>query len=158
MRHMGARQAHGSRRALFLSLGCLTLFMAIPAAATMAAEVRGTVTNIKGERLSGVEARYFKNENEYNPSTTNANGEYGADENFEPGEYRVEFVPPSGSKYAFQYYQDKSSYETATIVKVENGTPKPGLTRCSPKGVRSRARSPTPVPISRWPALASRLL
>jgi hypothetical protein len=97
---------------------------AIPAVAA-AATVAGKVTNAKNEGLEGVEVRYYSSEGEYGRFITEKNGEYGKDINAEAGEFKVEFVPPSGSKYASQYYKEKLSYDAATPVTVEAGKTTP---------------------------------
>ena len=108
------------RWTLLVLLGCLALLATIPAFAA-AATVAGKVTNAKNEGLAGVEVRYYSSEGEYERFVTENNGEYGKDINAEAGEFKVEFVPPSGSKYASQYYKEKLSYAAATPVTVEAG-------------------------------------
>src|SRR5580704_665641 len=119
MRPMSAR-GRGNRWALAVLLGCLALLATVPALAA-ADTVTGKVTNAKNEGIEGVEVRYYSSEGEYGRYVTEKNGEYGKDINAEAGEFKVEFVPPSGSKYASQYYKEKLSYAAATPVTVEAG-------------------------------------
>ena len=117
---MSARPKDKGHWALALLLGCLILFLTAPIAQAATTEVRGKVTSAaSGEPINEVEVRYYTSENAFGRFVTNAKGEYGENINASSGEFRVEFVPPAGSKYAFQYYKEKTSYQTATPVTVE---------------------------------------
>jgi hypothetical protein len=117
---MSARPKGKGRWVLALLLGCLVLFLTAPIAQATTTEVRGKVTSAaSGEPISEVEVRYYTSENAFARFVTNAKGEYGENINMSSGEFKVEFVPPAGSKYAFQYYKEKTSYQTATPVTVE---------------------------------------
>jgi hypothetical protein len=117
---MSARPKGKGRWALALLLGCLALFLTAPIAQATTTEVRGKVISAaSGEPINEVEVRYYTSENAFGRFVTNAKGEYGEDINASSGEFKVEFVPPAGSKYAFQYYKEKTSYQTATPVTVE---------------------------------------
>jgi hypothetical protein len=124
MRPMSVRGKGVGCRAFSVLLGCLALLAAIPGIAA-AATVTGKVTNVKGEGVAGVEVRYYSSEDEYGRFVTENNGEYGKDINATAGVFKVEFVPPAGSKYASQYYEDKLSYAAATPVTVEENKTNP---------------------------------
>ncbi|HTB49361.1 MAG TPA: carboxypeptidase regulatory-like domain-containing protein [Solirubrobacteraceae bacterium] len=121
------------RWTLVALLGCLALLATIPAVAA-AATVAGKVTNAKGEGIAGVEVRYYSSEDEYGRFVTESNGEYGKDINATAGVFKVEFVPPAGSKYASQYYKEKLSYATATPVTVEENKATPSVSAILAEG------------------------
>src|ERR1700735_2385781 len=124
MRPMSVQGRGMGRWTLLILLGCLALLATIPAFA-QAATVTGKVTNAKGEGIAGVEVRYYSSADEYGRFVTESNGEYGKNINATAGVFKVEFVPPAGSKYVSQYYEDKLSYATATPVTVEETKPNP---------------------------------
>lgn len=121
------------RWTLVVLLGCLALLGTIPAVAA-AATVTGKVTNAKNEGIEGVEVRYYSNADEYGRFVTESNGEYGKDINATAGVFKVEFVPPAGSKYASQYYKEKLSYATATPVTVEESKTTPPVSAILAEG------------------------
>jgi hypothetical protein len=117
---MSARLKVKGHWAPALLLGCLVLLLTAPIAQATTTEVRGKVTSAAShEPINEVEVRYYTSENAFGRFVTNAKGEYGENINASSGEFKVEFVPPAGSKYAFQYYNEKTSYQTATPVTVE---------------------------------------
>lgn len=121
MRPMRAPRKWKGHWALAVLLGCLALLALAQSASAAATMAVGKVTDAKGAGIENVEVRYYKgSENEWSRYVTNKNGEYGKDINIEYGEYKVEFIPPSGSKYALQYYEKKLTYATANTVYVED--------------------------------------
>jgi hypothetical protein len=121
------------RRMLLVLVGCLALLGTIPAIAA-AATVTGKVTNAKDEGIEGVEVRYYSSADEYGRFVTESNGEYGKGINATAGVFKVEFVPPAGSKYASQYYKEKLSYAAATPVTVEESKTTPPVSAILAEG------------------------
>ncbi len=111
----------GARRvALGLLLGCLALLATAPIAAATLGKVTGKVTSASSKAgIEDVEVRFYKTENSWNREFTGTGGDYSAE--LEPGEYKVEWVPESGSPYAAQYYKEKLTYAAAGTINVVEG-------------------------------------
>ena len=130
---MSAQGRGMGRWMLVVLLGCLALLATIPAIAA-AATVSGKVTNVNNEGIAGVEVRYYSSADEYGRFVTESNGEYGKNINATAGVFRVEFVPPAGSKYVSQYYEDKLTYAAATPVTVEESKTAPPVSAVLEEG------------------------
>jgi hypothetical protein len=121
---MGAWREFGRRFRRAALLACTALLLTAPVALAGNGEVSGKVTSASSHAgIEHVEVLYYKAGSEdhefYKLETTNSSGDYSAV--LAAGDYTVEFVPPSGSGYAVQYYKDKLSSAAADRVSVEEG-------------------------------------
>jgi hypothetical protein len=119
---IGAWREFGRRFRRVALLASAALFLTAPTAFAGNGEVSGKVTSASSHAgIEHVEVLYYKVGSEdhefYKLETTNSSGDYSGV--LAAGYYTVEFVPPSGSVYAVQYYKDKLSSAAADRVVVE---------------------------------------
>jgi hypothetical protein len=110
-----AARVRGQRSGRLALAACLVLLgslASVPAAsAAEQAVAEGTVTSASTHAgIDDVEVRFYYGSNGYYKSETSGSGSYAGA--LPAGEYLVEFVPKA--PYAFQYYKDAQSPETAT--------------------------------------------
>jgi hypothetical protein len=121
---MAARRELRRRFARAALLAGVALLLTAPAALAGTGEVSGKVTSASSHAgIEHVEVLYYKAGSEdhefYKLETTGSSGDYSAA--LAAGEYTVEFVPPSGSGYAVQYYKGKLSSAAADSISVGEG-------------------------------------
>jgi Carboxypeptidase regulatory-like domain len=121
-----AARVRGQRSGRLALAACLVLLgslASVPAAsAAEQAVAEGTVTSASTHAgIDDVEVRFYYGSNGYYKSETSGSGSYAGA--LPAGEYLVEFVPKA--PYAFQYYKDAQSPETATRVLFREGEHKP---------------------------------
>ncbi len=110
-----------------LAAGVVCLVAALCAASPGVAEaaegaISGTVTaSANNAPLKGAEVKIYTAEGEYvTNEETAADGTYTVS-GLPEYSYKVEFVPPEGSNYLTQFYNDKASLEAASVVEVKSG-------------------------------------
>jgi len=120
---MGARREFGRRCGRAALLACVVLLLAAPAALAGNGEVSGKVISASSHAgIEHVEVLYYKadsEDHEFYKLETGSGGDYSTA--IATGEYTVEFVPPSGSPYAVQYFKEKLSSSAADRVTVAEG-------------------------------------
>ncbi len=120
---MGAWREFGRRFGRAALLACTVLFLAAPVALAGNGEVSGKVTSASSHAaIEHVEVLYYKagsSDGEFYKLETGSGGNYSGV--IASGEYTVEFVPPSSSGYAVQYYKEKLSSSVADRVTVAEG-------------------------------------
>ncbi len=121
---MGVWSAGRTRWALAVLLGCVALLIAAPAAlAGGTGRISGTV-EASGKGVENVSVEVITSGREpVGFATTGASGKYEVT-GLAAGSYKVEFVPSSGSVYAPQFYEGKTSFSEATPVPVEEAKTK----------------------------------
>jgi Carboxypeptidase regulatory-like domain len=106
--------------ALAALLGCLGLLVLAPvAAAAGTGSIKGTVTNTQPKAVEGVTVDVLNamTSELAGSATTEAAGEYEV-AGLAAGPYVVEFLPPLGSEYIRQYYDDRHAFAKAKAVTV----------------------------------------
>jgi hypothetical protein len=120
---MGAWREFRRRCGRAALLAGAVLLLAAPAALAGNGEVSGKVTSASSHAgIEHVEVLYYKadsEDHEFYKLETGGGGDYSAA--LSAGEYTVEFVPPSGSPYAVQYYEEKLSASAANRITVAEG-------------------------------------
>ena len=120
---MGAWREFGRRFGRVALLAGAALLLAAPAALAGNGEVSGKVTSASSHAdIEHVEVLYYKvgsEDHEFYKLETGSGGDYSTA--LATGEYTIEFVPPSGSGYAVQYYKEKLSSSAADRITVAEG-------------------------------------
>lgn len=129
------RRVLAAATALVMAVG-LAGATASPALAAGTGVISGTVTGTGNAPLQGISVQIFRCDPNFNPLTqqncwtgvttgqilTAANGSYSIP-NLDPGQYTAAFFPQSGANlnYAYEFWNNKTSLETATAFSVANG-------------------------------------
>ncbi|HTX12659.1 MAG TPA: carboxypeptidase regulatory-like domain-containing protein [Solirubrobacteraceae bacterium] len=123
----------GASEAQAVSVTAGQTTMNINASLATGATVSGVVTDAAGNPLSGVGVYvddYGTGDFPYyvysNSATTNSSGQWSVD-GLPTGTYQVDFQPPDGSNYAFQYYDDVSGENPPTPVTLTAGSTTSGI-------------------------------
>jgi hypothetical protein len=127
-------------------VGCLAL-LALAPAALAAGSIEGTVTESAHIGLANVSVTVYNGSKEVKgTASTNVSGEYTVT-GLSGGEYKVGFSDPT---YENQYYNKRTSFESATFVPVTEGSATPGINAemLQPGKITGRVTNGVGTPIS----------
>lgn len=120
-----SRKRHPQRvapLAFVTALACVGAMTGAPCASAIIAggKIVGTVKH-EAMPVAGVHVEVFDSETHALAASAVTESEGKYEVSSAPGKYKVEFVPPAGSKLIPQYYEGQTSWGNATVVQVETG-------------------------------------